>query len=328
MATSYANTDGTGDRRSSVLSSLQGHGGGSVHVQDMLDGTQGDTFFWNAQSATIVEFWFASLRVIDEAIWYQSGASGQGTFKWQGSNDRVTWTDIGSTFTLGSSATQTHTDLNGNTTPYRHYRLFQTAGSTNNGPWLREIEFKIEDVGDTTYAHAQGTGNRTSTITQSSSGMGFSAAENKLINGAWAQDLTWNAADITNDWVRWDFGAAVTMQQARWFQSGAQTHGTWKWQGSADASAWTDVGSSFTLGDNSDLARWAPGGSLDLDVSVMGDLTANTDGYRYWRILGVSGAASVVPWLYEVEFQLVDGGLSGGGVVPQIVHHMRQQGMA
>src|SRR5688572_15619602 len=184
MATSYANTDGTGDRRSSVLSSLQGHGSGSVHLQVMLDGTQGDTFFWNAQSATIAEFWFASQRVIDEAIWYQSGASSQGTFKWQGSNDRVTWTDIGSTFTLGSSATQTHTELNGNTTPYRHYRLFQTAGSTNNGPWLREIEFKIEDVGATTYAHAQGTGSRTGSITVSSSGLGFTDVESKLVNGA------------------------------------------------------------------------------------------------------------------------------------------------
>ena len=324
MATSYANTDGTGDRRSSVLASLQGHA--TVDLRAMLDGSQGDTFFWNAESDTVAEFWFASLRIIDEAIWYQSGASGQGTFKWQGSNDRVTWTDIGSTFTLGSSATQTHTSLNGNATPYRHYRLLQTAGSTNNGPWQREVEFKIEDVGATTYAHVQGTGSRTGSITVSSSGLGFTAAENKLVNGAFAQDLNWDAADISGDWLRWDFGAAVTLQQARWFQSGVQLHGTWQWQGSPDASSWTDVEAPFILGDNSAPTRWPSGGSLDLDVSTMGDLTANLDGYRYWRILGVSGAASIVPWLYEVEFQLVDGGLSGGAIAP-IVHHLKQQGL-
>ncbi len=327
MATSYANSDGSGDRRTSILTVLQNMGAITA-TPIMIDGAQADTFFWGASSTVILEYWFTSLKLIDEAKWYQDNSSSHGTFKWQGSNDRSTWTDVGSTFTLGGSSTQTQTQLNGNTTPYIHYRLLQTAGTTSGSPWLREVEFKIDEAGTTTYAHAQGKGDRTGTITQSSSGAGFSGTENHLINGAFANDLSWSNADVTGDWVRWDFGATVTLQQARWFQSTTNTHGIWKWQGSADGSSWSDVGGSFTLGTGSTATVWPSGGGAT-DVSVMGDLTANVTGYRYYRILGVSGAASGSPSLHEVEFMLADGGGVGGGVsIPVFMHHYQQQGMA
>lgn len=305
MATSYSNPGGQGDRRSSILTSLRGQGS-LAGVQAMIDGSAADTFFWGGGTATIVEFWFPAQCVIDEAIWTQSTSSSHGTFKWQGSNDHVNWTDIGSTFTLGGATSQTHTQLNGNSTAYRQYRLFQTAGTTSGTPFLREIEFKIEVVGTATYGHSQGTGNRTGTITQSNSGAGFSAAEDKIINGAFASDLSWSNAAVSGDWVKWDFGSARILQEARWFQSTTNTHGVWQWEGSNDNSNWTAIGSTFTLGDVSVQCVWPSGGATITGVSAMGDLTGNTTAYRYYRILGSSGAASGTPFLFEIEFQLAD----------------------
>jgi hypothetical protein len=35
------------------------------------------------------------------------------------------------------------------------------------------------------------------------------------------------------------------VDEAKWYQSDTNGHGTWKWQGSNDNSVWTDVGGHF-----------------------------------------------------------------------------------
>ncbi len=314
MATSYANTNGSGARSSVILSVAQNMGA-LTNVPTMLDGSQADALFWGASGSLILEFWFPTKAVIDEAKWYQDNSASHGTFKWQGSLDRITWDDIGSPFTLGGSATQTQTELNGNTTAYRHYRLYQTSGTTSGSPYLREVEFKIEETGTTTYGHAHGRGDRTGSITVTSSGAGLTAADNKLVNGVCgASDLSWTNADVTGDWVQFDFGSGRIIQEARWFQSGAQTHGIWQWQGSNNASSWANVGSDFTLGASSTATSWNSSATY---VSVMGSLASNTNAYRYWRIIGISGAASGSPFLEEVEFDIATGAAYNGGGVAE-----------
>jgi hypothetical protein len=69
-------------------------------------------------------------------------ADSHGTWKWQGSNDDSSYTDIGSSFTLGGSTTQTQTELNGNVTAYRYYKLLGVSGTCTDTPYLEEIEFK------------------------------------------------------------------------------------------------------------------------------------------------------------------------------------------
>lgn len=84
--------------------------------------------------------------LITEARWKQGGAASantQGTWRWQGSNDDSSWTNIGNSFLLGGGATQLHTELGGNTIGYRYYRLNGVSGSTgSNPPWSTEIEFE------------------------------------------------------------------------------------------------------------------------------------------------------------------------------------------
>jgi hypothetical protein len=114
----------------------------------MVNGTQTNEFWWiNAQSGRELRFGFSDFtRRITEAKWYQDTAATHGDWKWQGSNDGSTWTDIGTSFTLGGTL-QTITTLSGNASYWHYYRLLQVSGVTSSGPWLREIEFNIDDGG-------------------------------------------------------------------------------------------------------------------------------------------------------------------------------------
>lgn len=147
-ATSYANPDGTGDRRAMILCSNSGFVVGPFYNSVNGSTTEFTWFFGGTtvSSATWLKWDFLAPIVIDEATYYQQFAVSEGTWKWQGSNDNSAWTDIGSSFALGSSVPQVLTTLNGNTTAYRYYRMLGVSGSTNTGPFIQEFEFKCQDT--------------------------------------------------------------------------------------------------------------------------------------------------------------------------------------
>ena len=99
--------------------------------------------------------------------------------------------------------------------------------------------------------------------------------------GGWG-DSAWAAS---GSYIRFDFGSAKTYKNAQWkWINSSGTEGTWKWQGSNNASDWTDIGSSFTLSP----------GSSGVDGTVRSqefasELGSNTTAYRYYQILGISG---------------------------------------
>lgn len=144
---SYDNNGGTGDRRTIVTISSNVSSTGTL--SNLLDGLFQDNFYWAVQSVTsslYIKFDFGTAKLITEAKYYQNATNSQGVWQWQGSNNDSTWDDIGATFTLGGVATQTITELSGNTTSYRYYRLLGVSGKTSAAPWVREFEFKINDV--------------------------------------------------------------------------------------------------------------------------------------------------------------------------------------
>lgn len=141
------------------------------------------------------------------------------------------------------------------------------------------------------------TGNRTGSITASAHG--FTAqggGATALVDGSVSDNSTnsiWfptgqNVAGIS---FRYDFGASssIKVTEILWKQSTSSTHGTWRVRASDDASSWTTLGSDFTLGGSTDQTITEP--------------AANTTGYRYYEIYGVSGTGSNTPYLREVEFK-------------------------
>jgi hypothetical protein len=150
--------------------------------------------------------------------------------------------------------------------------------------------------------NAGGTGDRSASITVSaSSGLIASGSAVNLVDGS----LTENTSDSITltgsrsvgslpDFIRFDFGvgASKVINEAKWYRTDTANYGTWKWQGSNDASSWTDIGSSFTLG----------GATTQTDTAM----SANTTGWRYYQILGVSGTTAAANWHREVEFKIAD----------------------
>jgi len=146
MAQSYSNYGGTGNRTAFITVTTTAAISGGV-IADLINGTQANSlWFTNGQTTKEVKLDFGVPRLITEAMWYQDSVATHGTWQWQGSPDNSAWTSIGSTFTLGSPATQTITTLSGNATFYRYYRMLQTGGTISSGPFLREIEFSIDDT--------------------------------------------------------------------------------------------------------------------------------------------------------------------------------------
>jgi hypothetical protein len=153
MTQSYANAGGTGNRTGVIaVTTTATLGNGTIN--NLVDGSQvanaTDAVWWN-QNQTLREVrfdfvMFGAPRCITEATWYQDIVGVSGTWKWQGANDPSFWFDIGAEFTLGTPATQVMSTLAGNTNFYRYYRMLQTAGSTSQAAWLKEIEFAIDDT--------------------------------------------------------------------------------------------------------------------------------------------------------------------------------------
>ena len=149
------------------------------------------------------------------------------------------------------------------------------------------------------YANAGGTGNRTASIAVAVSGISVDGgAASNLVNGSTSVDTSGSWYTNTNvaaagATIRFDFGvgASKVITEAKWYQNtAAVSHGAWKWQGSNDASVWTDIGASFTLGGAT--------------VQTQTALSANIAGYRYYQLLGVSGTFSNAAFNEEVEFKI------------------------
>lgn len=154
MATSYANPGGTGARTGSITVTSSGTGATGT-PPNLVDGsfTQNSTNSmtmgtggWSAGSRLTFNFGTAG-KVINELKWYQNTTDTHGAWKFRGSPDGVNFTDLGSSFTLGgTNGTQTITAPSANTTAYHVYALELVTGPVSNGPFIEEVEFKI-DVG-------------------------------------------------------------------------------------------------------------------------------------------------------------------------------------
>lgn len=137
------------------------------------------------------------------------------------------------------------------------------------------------------------TGNRTGSITGSASGITMnSGSMSELLDGTTTDNTGfWPSGMSNSSYMQFDFGAATKITEVKVYQGPTATNwGSWKWQGSSDASAWTDLTSSFTFAGAGDTT----------DTSLSG----NTAGYRYYRLQGVSvtaGPAST--WIDEIEFK-------------------------
>lgn len=149
--TSYSNTDGQGNRTSSIVvsgsSTLLAGGTWDNLVDGATASNATDSIAFNAVAVSglniTFDFGVGASRIINEVTWKQGSAASHGTWQWQGSKDNATWTNIGATFTLGGATTQTQTTMSANSEGYRWYRLLGSSGTASGAPYIQEVEFKI-----------------------------------------------------------------------------------------------------------------------------------------------------------------------------------------
>lgn len=143
------------------------------------------------------------------------------------------------------------------------------------------------------------TGDRTAVITAASAALLFdSGSAPQLVDGLFPNTLYFLATVALGKWIKFTFVAPKTVKEAKWYQSVSQTHGVWQWQGSNVAVPddltdldWTDIGGNFTLG---------AGGTATTVQTVLND---NNVAYKHYRMKGVSGSVSALPYVFEIEFK-------------------------
>lgn len=168
---SYANTGGWGDRSALITVTESGSGVfAGDPVSDLINGTYSGEDVYMPTNATPAGMWlkfdFGSPCLITEARCYQGlvGTHDLGTWQWEGSNNDVLWTAIGSTFAFDTSGGLTSnpgggglpgsgydyfpmTSLNSNAYLWRWYRIRNVSGSWGyRSDNLREFEFKIDGL--------------------------------------------------------------------------------------------------------------------------------------------------------------------------------------
>ena len=117
-----------------------------------------DGYYWNNGTNNVagkeVKFQWASAQTITGARVLSANSDSQGTWKWQGSNDGSSWTDIGANFDFNTASSLTFdnnfgSQLSGNSTAYTYYRMLGVSGGTNASTWWLEIEFNYPAVTNT-----------------------------------------------------------------------------------------------------------------------------------------------------------------------------------
>ena len=174
----------TGDRTSSYTITTQNATTQTGSINNWLDGSFSagttNSWHWNAagsnQNGNSITFDLGSgnSKVYTGAKIYQSNTGSSGTWKWQGSNDNSSYTDLSSNFTWngsdGGSGTAQYAEATwSNNTAYRYARLMGVVGATDtDSPWQTELEFRVK----TTTANATGSFEGNAITASSTSSMG------------------------------------------------------------------------------------------------------------------------------------------------------------
>lgn len=145
--TSYSNPLGSGNRSSLITTTDSGFTWGAGNVAMLVNGVEsGENIWFNGSDCTgwWMDFEMSDDVLVNQVQWIQTDwTSGQGTWKFQASNDGANYFDIGNSFNLGGALTQTITVLDDNTIKAKYWRLLGVSNNTSGDPITAEIKFKI-----------------------------------------------------------------------------------------------------------------------------------------------------------------------------------------
>ena len=172
---------------------------------------------------------------------------------------------------------------------------------------IKSMTISFSPLGTPSYDNVGGKGDRTSIITVSTNLSYDYGTPSGMVDGLFSGMMSGirvvGSQDVTDKYIKFDFGSPVFITEARQVQDFNNTHGYWKWQGSYNGDSWADIGSSFLMGGGA-----GPDSNYDNKyMQAQTELFYNDSGYRYYRLLGVPGYTDGInTWFDEFEFNIVD----------------------
>jgi hypothetical protein len=151
------------------------------------------------------------------------------------------------------------------------------------------------------WTNADGRGNRTSSITISTTLALSGGTINNFIDGGFGDNTT-DSVEITGGQsskeIKFVFATAKMITGFVRYYSNGNDVSTWKLQGSLDDITYVDI-----------TGAGAPVGSVGNPYYLRQNSTGTNDGYYlYYKLVQTSGTTSGSPWQREIEFLLVDTG--------------------
>ena len=318
VVTSYSNPGGSGNRTSLIRLTTSANfrvfRNYPFTGYSLLCGDYGDNGDWT--SGGHVTFDFGEPRCIDEATFYQSSAATHGTWQWKASNDGSTFTNIGPSFVLGGSMAAVLDSLNGNTDFYRYWRMDQVSGSVSPSPYLRGLDFKIDDGSHLSdrWCHPQGWGDRRALIDVTfdppagPNSAPFAPIDGSMLTTDWPAtgapvdpSLTYKGSfywsnGTPNPEIIFDFKSPVVMTALMIRASARTSQGNFYVEASNDGLSWTVVG-GFEWGAYFDMVQdlWFWNQEVALTTAIP---------YRYYRVRNWLGAVNQDPYQRELLFKL------------------------
>ena len=150
----------------------------------------------------------------------------------------------------------------------------------------------------TSYTNTDGSGNRTGTITATTTVSLSAGTINNLVDGGVGQNATdsiaYGAISIdAGDYFRFQFSSARYISDIDLEMHGtASSNGQWKWQGSNDASAWTDL-ATFTWNHENNSAQ------------ALSNVPAT--GFIYYQLIEDGTSQTFAnQWFSEVKFKIAE----------------------
>jgi hypothetical protein len=150
-------------------------------------------------------------------------------------------------------------------------------GNGSDNSWL---------IPQTSYGFYGGKGDRSAWITVTGD-LGLSGTGQ--VDGSYSNSASYNG-NVLNKFVQFDFGSPRIVTEAKEYSNLSAFYGNFKWQGSNDASAWTDIGVAFNLSHSNNQFTHTT-------------LNGNATAYRYYKMIGTGGSATAAMH-NEYEFQI------------------------
>lgn len=151
-----------------------------------------------------------------------------------------------------------------------------------------------------TYENVYGSGYRNNLISITASGAAFWNLINdpgwnvRMIDGDFGNYIyTNNTIPVAGEWLQFDFGvgAKKRITEIMFYSDAAVSFGVWQWQASDNGTDWTNIGAQWEL-------------ATVAGAKAFSELSQNATGYRYYRMLGVSGNSSWGAYWREIEFKI------------------------